>query len=172
MKGQAILFFFLGKLTLTNPQKLHTAFCLWLLLLLFHWIPLVYTQICPEMNRCESAENMMTVYIPKRHWRVGKKIASSKRQSKIKCVFPATFVLCANWKVIFALMQFNSSSLNKASGVQLSVFNSKYLHIHKHKLIKRSLPLGINTQLRLRSHLWFWFNSCICSKGSNSFTTL
>lgn len=50
-------------------------------------------------------------------------------------------------------MQFDYSSLNKASGVQQSVFNSKYLCIRK--LIKRTLPLGINTQLRLRSHLWF-----------------
>lgn len=32
--------------------------------------------------------------------------------------------------------------------------------------------LGTNIHLDLWSHLWFWLNSSICSKGSNKFTAL
>lgn len=105
----------------------------------------------------------------------GKKlIASSKLRSKIRYAVSVTFAtLCKiSEKYFLLLWSLTTAHWTKPMGFQQSVFDIKCLCICKRKLVMGNISLGTNTHLNLWSHLWFWLNSCIRSKGSNKFTTL
>lgn len=111
-------------------------FCLWFLLMLFFWNPLVSIQICPEENRCNSAEIMMTIQ-SRMSLQSGKKIiASSKLQSKIKCVVSVIFAIFCSWKNTFCFgAVWQQLTEHSQWGFNSLYFNIKCLYICKCKHI-------------------------------------
>lgn len=109
-------------------------------------------------------------YVPS-EWKK-KIIPSSKLQRKIKFVVSVTFATLCSLKNTFCSWSLTTAHWREPIGFQHSVFNIKCLYICKHKLVMWNISLGTNTHLNLWSPLWFWLNSCICSKGSNKFMTL
>lgn len=82
--------------------------------------------------------------------------------------FQSSLLFSAVGKILSVLVEFDNSSLNTASRV--STVCILILNVSISASI--NTLLGTNTHLDLWSHLWFWLNSSICSKGSNKFTTL
>lgn len=82
--------------------------------------------------------------------------------------FQLSLLFSAVGKILSVLVKFDASSLNTADGA--STVCILILNVSISASI--NTLLGANTHLDLWSHLWFWLNSSICSKGSNKFTTL